>query len=82
MTLLLVHGSNRKVNKYLFANPSLGRVMEGATADIRCFVHTHKLFYRVVSAEAEGQESCFRHAINIGSAVKPKDSVPARAMRD
>lgn len=79
LTLMLVHGSPRKVNEYLFAdrpNRSLGRVLESANADILCFGHTHKPYYRVVSAEAEGQETYFRHAINIGSVGKPKDGDP------
>lgn len=51
-----------------------------AGADILCFGHTHKPFYKRVSAEPEeapkGQETCFRHAINIGSVGKPKDGDP------
>lgn len=79
LTLMLVHGSPRKVNEYLFEDRparSLGRVLESANADILCFGHTHKPYYRVVSAEAEGQETYFRHAINIGSVGKPKDGDP------
>ena len=78
-TLLLVHGSPRRVNEYLFedrGDRSLGRVMEGADADILCFGHTHKLFHKVVSAEAPGEETYFRNAINIGSVGKPKDGDP------
>ena len=76
LTLMLVHGSPRKVNEYLFEDRparSLGRVLEGANADILCFGHTHKPYCRVVSAEAEGQETYFRYAVNIGSVGKPKD---------
>lgn len=78
-TLLLVHGSPRKVNEYLFEDRpdrSLGRVLEGAGADILCFGHTHKPFYKVVSAEPEDGQTYFRHAINIGSVGKPKDGDP------
>ncbi len=78
-TLLLVHGSPRRVNEYLFedrGDRSFGRVLEGAGADILCFGHTHKSFYKVVSAEAPGQETYWRHAINIGSVGKPKDGDP------
>jgi len=77
--LLLVHGSPRRVNEYLFedrGDRSLGRVLEGAGADILCFGHTHKPFHKVVSAEAEGQQTYWRHAINIGSVGKPKDGDP------
>lgn len=78
-TLLLVHGSPRKVNEYLFEDRparSLGRVLEGVGADILCFGHTHKPYYKVVSAEPEDQQTYFRHAINIGSVGKPKDGDP------
>ncbi len=78
-TLLLVHGSPRRVNEYLFedrGDRSLGRVLEGAGADVLCFGHTHKPFHKVVSAEASGEETYFRHAINVGSVGKPKDADP------
>jgi len=77
--VMLVHGSPRRVNEYLFADRgdrSLGRVLEGAGADVLCFGHTHKPFYKVVSGEPEGQETYFRHAVNIGSVGKPKDGDP------
>ncbi|GAB3719041.1 metallophosphoesterase family protein [Spirosoma flavus] len=79
VSLLLVHGSPRRVNEYLFedrGDRSLGRVLEGANADILCFGHTHKPFHKMVSAEAEGQQTYWRHAINIGSVGKPKDGDP------
>ncbi|MCY7358435.1 MAG: metallophosphoesterase [Rudanella sp.] len=77
--LMLVHGSPRRVNEYLFEDRgdcSLGRVLEGTNADVLCFGHTHKPFYKVVSAEPEGEGTYFRHAINIGSVGKPKDGDP------
>ena len=79
LSLLLVHGSPRRVNEYLFedrGDRSLGRVLEGAGADILCFGHTHKPFHKVVSAEPEDGQTYFRHAINIGSVGKPKDGDP------
>lgn len=79
LSLLLVHGSPRRVNEYLFedrGDRSLGRVLEGASADILCFGHTHKPFHKVVSAEPDDQQTYFRHAINIGSVGKPKDGDP------
>ena len=45
LNLLLVHGSPRKINEYLFEDreeKSLLRIMEQADADIMCFGHTHK----------------------------------------
>ena len=76
--LLLVHGSPRKINEYLFEDrdeKSLIRIMEGAAADIMCFGHTHKPFHRILPTEhTEGTH--YRHAINIGSVGKPKDGNP------
>ena len=75
LNLLLVHGSPRKINEYLFEDrdeKSLLRIMEGADADIMCFGHTHKPYHRILPTEpAEGTH--YRHAINIGSVGKPKD---------
>jgi putative phosphoesterase len=73
--LLLVHGSPRKVNEYLFEDrdeKSLLRIMEGADADILCFGHTHQPYHRIVPEQA-GEDTRYRHAINIGSVGKPKD---------
>lgn len=75
LNLLLVHGSPRKINEYLFEDreeKSMIRIMEQADADIMCFGHTHKPYHRVLDA-GEGR---FRHAINIGSVGKPKDGNP------
>lgn len=76
--ILLVHGSPRKVNEYLFEDrdeKSMLRIMEQADADIMCFGHTHKPYHRILNSGVEG-ENYFRHAINIGSVGKPKDSDP------
>ncbi|PZF71620.1 metallophosphoesterase family protein [Taibaiella soli] len=76
--VLLVHGSPRKVNEYLFEDrdeKSMLRIMEGANADIMCFGHTHQPYHRVLSSGTEGNNH-FRHAINIGSVGKPKDKDP------
>lgn len=74
MQLLLVHGSPRRINEYLFEDrdeKSLLRIMRDAHADIMCFGHTHKPYHRVLE-----DEGCYRHAINIGSVGKPKDGDP------
>ena len=45
LQLMLVHGSPRRINEYLFEDreeKSLLRILEGANADILCFGHTHK----------------------------------------
>lgn len=78
MEMLLVHGSPRKINEYLFADrpeKSLLRMMEEAQADLLFFGHTHQPYHRVLPYEQEGQTR-YRHAINIGSVGKPKDGDP------
>ena len=78
LNLLLVHGSPRKINEYLFEDreeKSMLRIMKDADADILCFGHTHKPFHRVLSDDASGTTHN-RHAINIGSVGKPKDGNP------
>jgi putative phosphoesterase len=78
LQLLLVHGSPRKINEYLFEDreeKSLLRMMEQASADIMCFGHTHKPYHRILQSEEDGQIR-YRHAINIGSVGKPKDGNP------
>jgi predicted phosphodiesterase len=70
--LLMVHGSPRKINEYLFVDreeKSMLRIMEQAEAHIMLFGHTHKPFHRILK-DGNGN---FRHAINIGSVGKPKD---------
>jgi putative phosphoesterase len=76
LNLLLVHGSPRKINEYLFEDreeKSLLRIMENANADIMCFGHTHKPYHRILAGEPDGKPR-YCHAINIGSVGKPKDS--------
>lgn len=78
LNLLLVHGSPRKINEYLFEDrdeKSLRRIMETADADVMCFGHTHKPYHRVLPSDAS-EEPHYRHAINIGSVGKPKDNNP------
>lgn len=75
INLLMVHGSPRRINEYLFEDrdeKSLIRVLEKAGADIMLFGHTHKPYHRKLSYEEEGKTAC-RHAVNIGSVGKPKD---------
>nr|WP_101446626.1 metallophosphoesterase family protein [Pontibacter ramchanderi] len=76
LNLLLVHGSPRKINEYLFEDrdeKSLARIMQEADADIMCFGHTHKPYHRTLNT-GTGEQPHFRHAINIGSVGKPKDA--------
>lgn len=76
LNLLLVHGSPRKINEYLFEDrdeKSLLRILENADADIMCFGHTHKPYHRIIYSGEDNQPH-YRHAINLGSVGKPKDS--------
>ncbi len=76
LDVLLVHGSPRRINEYLFEDReenSLLRIMEEAKADIMCFGHTHKPYHRMLNSGKDGKNH-FRHAINIGSVGKPKDN--------
>lgn len=78
LNLLMVHGSPRKINEYLFEDreeKSLYRIMEQADADIMCFGHTHKPYHRILPTEVS-ENAHFRHAINLGSIGKPKDGNP------
>jgi predicted phosphodiesterase len=73
--LLMVHGSPRKINEYLFVDreeKSLLRILEQANARIMFFGHTHKPYHRILK-DTDGN---WRHAINIGSVGKPKDGDP------
>lgn len=75
LNLLLVHGSPRKINEYLFEDreeKSLLRIMEQADADIMCFGHTHKPYHRILSSGTDNTR--YRHAVNLGSVGKPKDN--------
>ena len=75
LNLLLVHGSPRRINEYLFEDreeKSLMRILKDADADIMCFGHTHKPYHRILKQEEDGKIH-YRHAINIGSVGKPKD---------
>ena len=74
LNLLLVHGSPRRINEYLFEDrdeKSLHRILKDANADIMCFGHTHKPYHRILNLDED--KEFYRHAINIGSVGKPKD---------
>jgi putative phosphoesterase len=78
LNLLLVHGSPRRINEYLFEDreeKSMLRIMAEAHADILCVGHTHKPYHRILPSNADGPEH-YRHAINTGSVGKPKDGDP------
>jgi putative phosphoesterase len=71
LKMLLVHGSPRKINEYLFEErpeKSLERLLDESGVDVLVCGHTHKPYHRVLSSG--------RHIINSGSVGKPKDNDP------
>jgi putative phosphoesterase len=65
--VLLVHGSPRKINEYLFEDRPLSsfqRLAASSNADIIVYGHTHKPYTKLV------EEVLF---VNVGSVGKPKD---------
>lgn len=76
LEVMLVHGSPRRINEYLFADRpdrSYLRMIGAAGADVLCFGHTHKPFHKALPYESEKGKERLRHAVNIGSVGKPKD---------
>ena len=75
--VLLVHGSPRSVNEYLLEDMDetlLIEIMAEAKADILCFGHSHKPYHRTIAIADDAGNTTYKHAINIGSVGKPKDS--------
>lgn len=71
LKVVLVHGSPRKVNEYLYEDrpeASLERLLDLAEADVLVCGHTHLPYHRVLGSG--------RHVINAGSVGKPKDNDP------
>jgi putative phosphoesterase len=69
LKILLVHGSPRRINEYLYADRpdnSLERIMDQIEADVLVCGHTHLPYHRVLPSG--------RHVINAGSVGKPKDN--------
>jgi predicted phosphodiesterase len=71
LKVLLVHGSPRKVNEYLFEDRPddyFERIMDIAEAEVLVCGHTHLPYHKVLPSG--------RHVINAGSVGKPKDRDP------
>lgn len=71
LSVLLVHGSPRRVNEYLYEDrpeASLERLLDQAKAEVLVCGHTHLPYHRVLPSG--------RHVINAGSVGKPKDHDP------
>ena len=79
LDVLLVHGSPRRVNEYLFADrpeTSMLRLMQEAGADVLLCGHTHKPYHRALAYTMEDGTPAWRHVINTGAVGKPKDGDP------
>lgn len=66
--LLMVHGSPRKINEYLYEESKAAKeVTSDLKEDILVCGHTHKPYYNIVNG---------KHVINAGSVGKPKHGNP------
>ena len=77
--VLMVHGSPRRINEYLFEDRPDDLIMKRmaeAGADVMLFGHTHKPYHKALATETENGETVYRHAVNTGSVGKPKDGDP------
>ena len=77
--VLLVHGSPRRVNEYLFEDRPddlLLKRMTEAGADVMLFGHTHTPYHKTLAAKTEDGQTVYRHAVNTDSVGKPKDGDP------
>lgn len=71
LRVLLVHGSPRRINEYLYEDrpdSSLERLMDQTEVDVLVCGHTHLPYHRILPSG--------RHVINAGSVGKPKDKDP------
>lgn len=74
-SILLAHGSPRRINEYLFADrpeASIHRMMSEARTNVLAVGHTHKPYHRALSY-TDAEQQGVRHLINTGSVGKPKD---------
>ncbi len=68
LRVMLVHGSPRRINEYLFQDrpdKSLERLLDMVESDVMVCGHTHIPYHRVLPSG--------RHVVNAGSVGKPKD---------
>jgi putative phosphoesterase len=71
LRVLLVHGSPRKINEYLYEDrpdATMERLLDLAEADVLVCGHTHIPYHRILPSG--------RHIVNAGSVGKPKDGNP------
>ena len=71
LRIMLVHGSPRRINEYLFEDrpeASLERLLDMVDAEVLVCGHTHIPYHRVLASG--------RHVVNCDSVRKPKDGDP------
>ncbi len=71
LRVVLVHGSPRRVNEYLYEDrpdSSFERLLDSVDADAMVCGHTHLPYHKVLPSG--------RHVVNAGSVGKPKDGDP------
>lgn len=71
LKVMLVHGSPRKVNEYLYEDrpdDSLERLLDMVESDVMVCGHTHLPYHKTLPSG--------RHVVNAGSVGKPKDKDP------
>lgn len=71
LRVMLVHGSPRKVNEYLYEDrpdSSFERLLDQVESEVLVCGHTHLPYHKVLPSG--------RHVINAGSVGKPKDHDP------
>lgn len=69
LRVVLVHGSPRKINEYLYEDRPddyFERIMDGVDADVLVCGHTHLPYHKVLPSG--------RQIVNAGSVGKPKDN--------
>ncbi|MDH4139657.1 MAG: metallophosphatase family protein [Coriobacteriia bacterium] len=72
VSLLLTHGSPRKINEYLTLDRTdvqLARLAVAAQADVVCVGHVHVPYHRAIAVD----EGFVIHYVSSGSVGKPKD---------
>jgi len=71
LRVMLVHGSPRRINEYLFEDrpeSSLERLLDLVQSDVLVCGHTHLPYHCILTSG--------RHVVNAGSVGKPKDNDP------
>jgi predicted phosphodiesterase len=75
LTVLLVHGSPRSIDEYLYEDlpeDDVLALLNQSEADILLCGHSHLPYHRILQVRA-GDKTSRKHIINTGSVGKPKD---------